>query len=283
MLLGWNIRYLLLALTVFYGICFCFAVPVTLKYLRKNKKRITGQLRTFTADRYHLLLFLLFLVMIVWQISYVVLFQHTDIDDSYYLAQANTFAFTGSVGTVEPSSGLAGFSASNQYALVSFEILYALIHNVFGVNIAFLAHTVWPVFAIVCHYAVIRAIARKVSRSLHLEFCLLYSIINLYGGSTIYGSGSFLLQRIWQGKSFFVAIFLPIMILAFLELSEKISFREVVFLWLILLAGFGTTTVAVYLYPILYFCLWAGKDISERNVSFFRRFAYPFWAFSHGY
>ena len=82
MLLGWNIRYLLLALTVFYGICFCFAVPVTLKYLRKNKKRITGQLRTFTADRYHLLLFLLFLVMIVWQISYVVLFQHTDIDDS---------------------------------------------------------------------------------------------------------------------------------------------------------------------------------------------------------
>ena len=130
MLLGWNIRYLLLALTVFYGICFCFAVPVTLKYLRKNKKRITGQLRTFTADRYHLLLFLLFLVMIVWQISYVILFQHTDIDDSYYLAQANTFAFTGSVGTVEPSSGLAGFSASNQYALVSFEILYALIHNV---------------------------------------------------------------------------------------------------------------------------------------------------------
>lgn len=108
--------------------------------------------------------------MIVWQISYVILFQHTDIDDSYYLAQANTFAFTGSVGTVEPSSGLAGFSASNQYALVSFEILYALIHNVFGVNIAFLAHTVWPVFAIVCHYAVIRAIARKVSRSLHLEF-----------------------------------------------------------------------------------------------------------------
>lgn len=265
MLLGWNIRYLLLALTVFYGICFCFAVPVTLKYLRKNKKRITGQLRTFAADRYHLLLFLLFLVMIVWQISYVVLFQHTDIDDSYYLAQANTFAFTGSVGTVEPSSGLAGFSASNQYALVSFEILYALIHNVFGVNIAFLAHTVWPVFAIVCHYAVIRAIARKVSRSLHLEFCLLYSIINLYGGSTIYGSGSFLLQRIWQGKSFFVAIFLPIMILAFLELSEKISFREVVFLWLILLAGFGTTTVAVYLYPILYFCLWAGKSISERK------------------
>ena len=51
MLLGWNIRYLLLSLTVFYGICFCFAVPVTLKYLRKNKKRITGQLRTFTADR----------------------------------------------------------------------------------------------------------------------------------------------------------------------------------------------------------------------------------------
>ena len=91
MLLGWNIRYLLLALTVFYGICFCFAVPVTLKYLRKNKKRITGQLRTFTADRYHLLLFLLFLVMIVWQISYVVLFQHTDIDDSYYLAQVNTY------------------------------------------------------------------------------------------------------------------------------------------------------------------------------------------------
>lgn len=166
---------------------------------------------------------------------------------------------------MEPSSGLAGFSASNQYALVSFEILYALIHNVFGVNIAFLAHTVWPVFAIVCHYAVIRAIARKVSRSLHLEFCLLYSIINLYGGSTIYGSGSFLLQRIWQGKSFFVAIFLPIMISGIPELSEKISFREVVFLWLILLAGFGTTTVAVYLYPILYFCLWAGKSISERK------------------
>lgn len=221
--------------------------------------------------------------MIVWQISYVVLFQHTDIDDSYYLAQANTFAFTGSVGTVEPSSGLAGFSASNQYALVSFEILYALIHNVFGVNIAFLAHTVWPVFAIVCHYAVIRAIARKVSRSLHLEFCLLYSIINLYGGSTIYGSGSFLLQRIWQGKSFFVAIFLPIMILAFLELSEKISFREVVFLWLILLAGLAQRQLP---YISTRSCISAsGREKVFRNGSFVLPpcFAYPFWAFSHGY
>lgn len=265
MLFAWNIRYLLLLLIIFYGICFVCAVPVIFPYFQKSRKRIAGQLRAFTADRYHLLFFLLFLLTVVWQIGYVVYFQHTDIDDSYYLAQANTYAFTGSVGTVEPSSGLNGFSASNQYALVSFEIIYALIHKISSINIAFLAHTVWPVFAIVCHYTVIHAIARKISQSLHWEFCLLYSVLNLFGGSTVYGSGSFLLNRIWQGKSFFVTVFLPVMILVFLELSEKISFREVVWLWLVLLAGFGTTTVAVYLYPILYFCLWTGKSLSERK------------------
>lgn len=204
--------------------------------------------------------------MVIWQIGYIVFCQHADADDSYYLAQANTYSFTGYVGTIEPASGLADFSVSNQYALVSFEIIYALIHMASGINIAFLAHTIWPIFAIVCHYIVISAIARKISRSLHWEFCLLYSMINLFGGSTIYGNGSFLLNRIWQGKAFFVAVFLPILILAFLELSEKTSSQEVFYLWLILLAGFGTTAVAIYLYPILYFCLWIGKCISERKL-----------------
>lgn len=72
------------------------------------------------------------------------------------------------------------------------------------------------------------------------------------------------------GKIIFVAIFLPIMILAFLELSEKISFREVVFLWLILLAGFGTTTVARISLPDPVFLPLGGKKYFGTEVSFFR-------------
>lgn len=100
----------------------------------------------------------------------MVYFQHTDIDDSYYLAQANTYTVTDYICKVEPASGLEYLLPSKQYFLVSFEIIYAVLNKIFGVNIAYLAHTIWPVLAITIHYVVIYMIAQKINNSKNGSF-----------------------------------------------------------------------------------------------------------------
>lgn len=266
MLFEIKLSYMIYILGFFYGIIIGVGLVLACKYLKKNKVNIKEKCKVFYMNKYQFILFIAFITMVAYQIGYVVFFQHADIDDSYYLAQTNTYSFTDYIGKVEPSSGLTFLTASKQYALVSFEIIYAVINRIFGVNTAYLAHTIWPVFAIICHYVVVYALAKRIKEAMKWEFCILYSVINLFSGFTAYTDGAFLLNRIWQGKTVFVAIFIPIMILEFIDIYEKINFREIIYLWMILLAGISTTTVAIYLFPILYFCLWLGEGIAKKNI-----------------
>lgn len=266
MLLNLKFSYMIYVVKGFYIAIMVLGFILSYRMIRNNCRGIVKKCKVFCADRYHFTLFIVFMVFIAYQIGYVVYFQHTDIDDSYYLAQANTYTVTDYICKVEPASGLEYLLPSKQYFLVSFEIIYAVLNKIFGVNIAYLAHTIWPVLAITIHYVVIYMIAQKINNSKKWEFCLLYSVINLFGGYTTYTSGAFLLNRIWQGKAVFVAIFIPIMVLEFLEIYENFSFKEIIYTYMILLAGISTTTVAIYLFPILYFCMWFGRGMAEKNI-----------------
>lgn len=275
-----KITYMILIMKVFYAIMIAFAVGLFLKKFNKDDISISIK-QTFSklySNKYQLILCCMFAIMVLYQITYVVFFQHTDIDDSYYLAQANTFSFTDYIGSIEPSSGLNYLNVSKQYFLVGFEIIYTVLNRIFGVNVAYLAHSIWPIFAILSHYVVVYNIAKKINKSMKWEYCIVYSVINLFGGYTTYTSGAFLLNRIWQGKAVLVAIYIPIMVLEFLEMNKKIDKQELVYIWMILLAGISTTTVAIYLFPILFFCEWVGKGISERKINTLLKLCIPILA-----
>ncbi len=231
-------------------------------------KKIKYKFNKLKSNKYYCFLLIVVFLVILFQIIYVVYFQHTDIDDSYYLAQVNTYLETNKLHGIDPASGISSLKESNAYILVSFEILFAVIGKVFSINIAYFAHTIWPIYAIVCHYIVIFILANRLNSKFSLEFCLVYEFLNIFAGWSLYSEGAFLLNRIWQGKAVFATIFIPILYLSFLELYDtELSFSKVIYLSLILLAGISTTTVAIYLYPIMYFCFWLSKLLVSRKIT----------------
>ena len=198
-------------------------------------------------NKYQRIIPLLFKAMVIFQIVYIVLYQHMDADDSFYLAQSNLYLYQNRIGSTDPASGLTFLSESRQYALLSYEIFLAVLGKIFNLNVAFLAHTVWPIFGIISHYIVIYNFAKMLDPKLKYEFCVIYSFINLFSGYTAYSEGAFLLNRIWQGKAIFVGIYMPLMMLIFYKLyNRKIGINHIIFVTMLLLAGISTTAVAIY-------------------------------------
>lgn len=219
------------------------------------------------GDRRRCCLYIILFITILFQLFVIVYYQHGDIDDSYYLAQVNTYISTDRLTGIDPASGLTYLKSSSQYSLVGYEVLLAVLKQFFRTNTAMLAHTIWPVFALVSHYIVIWKLAKCIDDRYAIELSITYSLITIFGGWSGYTQSSFVLNRIWQGKAVFVALFIPILLWYFAEnYNNKARKRDIVFIALILLAGISTTTVAIYLYPIMYFCLWCGKFIDTRNI-----------------
>lgn len=218
------------------------------------KKELSGTV----SEKEKLIAWCLVLVGVVGQVLYVVVKQHTDIDDSYYIAMVNTIIDTDRVHSIDPASGLAQFGFSSQYKLVSYEVLLSVIVRFFGVNAAYFSHTILPVFLVPLHYLIIINIAKMLDEKTAPYFVLLYEMTNIYSGYSGYSQGAFLLYRIWQGKAVMINIVIPILILVFLWLynsKRRIGKSEIVCITGVLVSGLHTTTVAVYLIPIAYFGL----------------------------
>lgn len=240
-------------------------------YRKIDKNKIVefkGHILKIRLYKKQIILWGLVILGIAFQIAYVVLHQHVDIDDSFYIAQTNTILETGKVLNIEPASGLAEFSFQPSYKLVGYEVLLAVIVKFFNVNTAFFCHTVLPVFMIALHYLIIINIAKKIDETGALYFALLFEVVNLFSGFSGYSQGAFLLYRIWQGKAVMTNIVVPILILSFLWVwdERKIGWKECVYLTIVLVSGLSTTTVAVYLIPIAYFGLVAGYLFLNRNL-----------------
>ncbi len=260
MLLNLKLSALIIVVSFFYGVVSLYAII----FLIVKRKKYINVIKSKVMDNHKWLLLGILILFIVFQIFYVIYNQHIDIDDSYYLAQANTYIQTNEMFKIDPASGIASFIGDSRYNFVGFEIIFAILSKLFHINVAFLAHSVWPVFGILSHYIVIYELMKKINKKYSIELCFLYSIVNFFSGWTLYSEGAFLLNRIWQGKAFFVCIFVPVLISEFIKMYKKnISTSQIIYLFLLLLAGISATTVAIYLYPIQYFTLWCGWIIGH--------------------
>ena len=158
--------------------------------------------------------------IIAFQIFYVVYYQHTDIDDSYYLAQINTIIHTNKISAIDPASGIAELNFNPQYKMVSYEVLMSFIVRLFHVNTAFFMHTILPVFLIPVHYIVIYQIGKFISQRYAYHLCsyTVYLICSVHILDIVkelfcyigYGRGNpeslILLFRYWYLHSYIYAI-----------------------------------------------------------------------------
>ena len=111
-------------------ICIAYSVVIIAAYIIlkiKEEKTLFERVRlpeknAIQKDKVWLGLSIVFII--AFQIFYVVYYQHTDIDDSYYLAQINTIIHTNKISAIDPASGIAELNFNPQYKMVSYEVLY---------------------------------------------------------------------------------------------------------------------------------------------------------------
>lgn len=262
------------SVTWLYRICIVFVIVLVIGYggyvLKTSAWGNRQCQKSFLKKqtRGELLFWSIALGIIVFQVFYVVYFQYSNYDDSYYIAQINTIVETNRLLNIEPTTGIDAFNQLATYKLIGHEVLLSMIVKMFNVNAAFLSHMIMPLFMIPLHYIVVYQLAKEIKYEYRNLFFLFSTIINIFSGFSGSAAPAWLLLRIWQGKAVLVSILLPMLLLEFVKIyrERKVSTRSLIVMTSMLWAGFYASTVGLFLVPIAYFAY---------TVTFF--FTYKDW------
>ena len=248
--------------TPLYIICICFLVLITVVfiYFVVSKRVFIPQKSSIVfwikrKSKSEVALWALILLLIAFQIFNILYLQHSDYDDSYYLAQTNTVLETNYLMNIEPTTGIEVFDQMVTYKLVGHEVLLAVLAKLFNVNVGFLCHMVLPIFMVSLHYVIVFSLGKEIRHKYKQLFMLLCICVNFFAFFSGASASAFLSDRIWQGKAVLSNIILPILLFEFCKIFKKkeVSYKTILVLALVLWAGFCTTTVGLYLIPIAYF------------------------------
>lgn len=150
--------------------------------------------------------------LILSQALLYVYFRMSDNDDAFYVTTATTTLYADSMFQINTYTGEIAVSLPTRYVLSPFPIFLATASKFVDMHPAAVAHTVMPAFFVPISYMVYGMIGRwlfKGNKKNTGVFLCLLSFIQIFSYYSFYTQGTFLLTRIWQGKAFLAAVFLP--------------------------------------------------------------------------
>lgn len=152
------------------------------------------------------------IILVITQTIISTLFMHIDQDDSFYVGTATTAVYTDTLFEYSPYTGYRYESLPSRYVLSPFPIFTAVLSKLIMLHPTILAHTVFPAVFIPLSYMVVWMIGKEFfpqNKKGQGTFFLLVAIIQMTSFYSVYTQGTFLLLRIWQGKSILANIILP--------------------------------------------------------------------------
>ncbi len=220
---------------------------------------------------------LLFLLLLGFQLYKAVAYASFDGDDAYYVAASLIAQQADTMYTILPLTG-RHTGLDIRHALAVFPMWIAFVAQKSRIHATILSHTIMPLVLIPLTYLVYYEIGRllfgrpdrqaKVERSgenLPL-FMILMAVFQIFGNVSIYTNETFFLTRTWQGKAVAGSLVIPALLWLFLLLyggRKKGAAAERAGIWLLLVCVNITagicSSIAVFLVSILMavaaFCL----------------------------
>lgn len=212
------------------------------------------------------------IILIGVQIYGLVGYMHLDDDDAFYVGSAVTSVQTDTIYKYSPTTGNeSGEHLDLRYRLGPFPVYYAIMSKIINIHPTIFAHTIMPIIFLPLSYMVIGLLAKylfKDNNEQVMLFLLFINIMSIWGNYSIRNSFSFLLFRIWQGKSILANIIIPSVWLFYL-LGKENEFKLINYIMLVILilAGCLTTTMGIAL-PTLSLMLLSIAD--EMSKTFFK-------------
>ena len=217
--------------------------------------------------------FLVVVALIFLQVYALMGYMHMDDDDAFYVGTATTAIETNTIFEYNALTGTQYKTLPLRYALGPFPLFIAIVSKCINVHTAIVAHIVIPAIFIPLVYMIYASIAEKVfkrNKKATMLFLLMMCILNIWGNYSIRTTFSFLLFRIWQGKSVLANIIIPSVWLMYL-LAEDNNFNKFSYLLIliILIAGVFSTTMGIGLSPIVLMVLAFLHSIQNKEIKNF--------------
>lgn len=214
------------------------------------------------------LLTLIVIILVGIQVYGLVGYMHLDDDDAFYVGTAVTSIQTDTIYKYSPTTGgESGEHMDLRYRLGPFPVYYAINAKIIKIHPTIFAHTVMPIIFIPIVYMIFGLIANylfKNDKEKVMLFLIFISILTIWGNYSIRSNFTFLLFRIWQGKSILANIIIPGVWLFYL-IGKENGFKLInyIMIFVLILAGCLTTTMGIALPPLSLMLLAIADAIAQ--------------------
>lgn len=194
-------------------------------------------------------------MLIVFQIIMLVVFQHSDADDSEFVVLSTSAVQTDTLFKFNPYTGELWGKAFAKRMIAPFSLLIAYYSKLTMVHPAIMSHTIMPIVLIPLAYGVYYMIGHLFygnDRRRIFVFLLFCCMLLMFGGYSTRSIGSMLLLRIWQGKAVLASIILPLVFYVLQVMYQKgINAANWLMGCIIIIGGTLTSAMADVLIPLL--------------------------------
>jgi len=171
---------------------------------------------------------LLFFLLIFWQLYKAFTMASFDGDDAEYVAQSLVTQQSETMYLIKPYTG-GTTSLDIRHSLAVMPIWVAFIGRKTGIHTTVLAHSILPFLLIPLTYTVYYGIGShllKKKREYLPAFMVIMALLQLFGNVSIYTNETFFLTRTWQGKAVAANFVIPATIWLMLWIFDGGNGRE---------------------------------------------------------
>lgn len=198
--------------------------------------------------------------LVAFQVIFVTLHVHEDLDDAWYVGTAVISYFTDTLNLISPYTGEIMSRFVPDYVLSPWPIFCAMLGILSDMHPAIIMHTFIPIIMIPLCYLVYYLLGKSVFKNDYnkaIWLVLFLCILNIYGNWSIRSTSTFLLFRVWQGKAILSNIIIPFIIYIFVLLVNDLNHRRMHFIMLFVtvIAGTMVSSMGVFLCSVELFIL----------------------------
>ena len=158
--------------------------------------------------------------LVAFQVIFVTLHVHEDLDDAWYVGTAVMSYFTDTLNLISPYSGEIMAQFPMDYVLSPWPIFCAMLGRLSFIHPAIIMHTFIPIIMIPLCYVIYFLLGEKYLNKIRIGHygCFCYMFIEYYGNWSIRSTSTFCCFRIWQGKAILSNWLIPLIICVFIYL-----------------------------------------------------------------
>ena len=170
------------------------------------------------------LYFLIFLLLVGFQLYMVFTRASFDGDDAYYGVQGLIAQQKATLYRINPYTGRSA-PLDTRHVMALIPVWEAFIGRMSGIHATIIAHSVAPLVLLPLTYLIYFQIGKKLffgkKHEMFPVFMIIMALFQIFGNVSIYTNETFLLTRTWQGKSVAGNFMIPAVFWIFLCLFEQ--------------------------------------------------------------